>query len=150
MLHGSSGLSLDIQRMHSSLLLLASVQAHIAEHILRLRPTCVVVETAITPQHGASTGNEFSCQGEDVIYAGPFVRMLCYCANQLGELTSPTDSPLWEVSIPPLEASELVVFSAKVDCSCGDCTFCWVSRSHTVAFLCCQSLVSMMFPCYTH
>jgi hypothetical protein len=75
-----------------------SMQAHIGEHILRSRPTAVVVETAITPQHGAMTGNVFSCQGEDLPFAGPFARMLCYCACQLKDFPAPAETSLWEVS----------------------------------------------------
>ena len=75
-----------------------SMQAHIGEHILRSRPTAVVVETAITPQHGAMTGNVFSCWGEDLTYAGPLARMLCYCASQLKDFPAPTETSLWEVS----------------------------------------------------
>ena len=77
-----------------------ATQAHIAEHILQSRTTAVVVETAVTPQHGAKTGNKFSCSEADVMYAGGFARMLCYCARQLGETPSPADSPLWEVRPP--------------------------------------------------
>ena len=51
----------------------------------------------MTPQHGAKTGNELSCSEADVMYAGGFARMLCYCARQLGETPSPADSLLWEV-----------------------------------------------------
>ena len=74
------------------------MQAHIGEHILQSRPTAVVVETAITPQHGAMPGNMFSCQGEDLTYARPFARMLCYCASQLKDFSAPAETPLWEVS----------------------------------------------------
>ncbi|CAL5227715.1 g10725 [Coccomyxa viridis] len=71
-------------------------QAHIGEHILRSGASAVVVETALTPQHGAQSGNVFQCEGEDIMHAGPFARMLCYCARQLAELPSPADTPVWE------------------------------------------------------
>lgn len=72
-------------------------QAHIGEYILCSRASTVVVETALTPQHGTMTGNVFSCNGPDVMHAGPFARMLCYCARQLADLPSPADTPLWKV-----------------------------------------------------
>ena len=60
----------------------------------------MVVETALSPQHGARSGNVFQCDREDIAHAGPFARMLCYCAKQLAEEPSPAASPMWEVRCP--------------------------------------------------
>lgn len=71
----------------------------------------------------------FRCDGED-INAGPFARMLCYCAAQLAELPSPADAPMWEVSCPS------ALHTSKLSCK--------VPIPVLV-----QRLVSVMFPCYT-
>lgn len=113
------------------------MQAHIGEHILRSRASAVVVETALTPQHGARSGNVFQCEGEDIMHAGPFARMLCYCARQLAELPSPADAPIWEVRCST--ASDL--FHSLVQAMSG------IEDQHPWTV---QRLVSVMFPCYTH
>ncbi len=49
-----------------------------AEYILRTRPAAVVVETAVTPEHGARPGNSISCK--DRLVEGPaafYMRMFC-------------------------------------------------------------------------
>jgi len=63
-----------------------SPQPHIAEYILRERPHAVVVETALTPEHGARPGNTVSCR--DRVVEGPgafFLRMFCQVASALQE-----------------------------------------------------------------
>eukprot|EP00967_Tisochrysis_lutea_P026946 scaffold31157_cov17-Tisochrysis_lutea.AAC.3 len=49
-----------------------------AEFIYKLRPRAVVVETAVTPEHGSRPGNTISCK--DRVIEGPqafFMRMFC-------------------------------------------------------------------------
>ena len=113
-----------------------TLQAHIGEHILRSRASAVVVETALTPQHGARSGNEFQCEGEDIMHAGPFARMLCYCARQLAELPNPADAPIWEVRYPSaFDTRSLAQAMSGIE-----------DRNPWTV----QRLVSVMFPCYTH
>ena len=96
----------------------------------------MVVETALTRQHGAQSGNVFQCEGEDILHAGPFARMLCYCARQLAELPSPAEAPLWKVRCPVAFHlfHSLVQAMGGIDNGLA-CTL--------------QRLVSVMFPCYT-
>ena len=84
----------------------------------------MVVETALTPQHGAQSGNVFQCEGEDIMHAGPFARMLCYCARQLAELPSPADTPVWEVRCPSVSTSP---YHASHPWHCLGCTEIGVS-----------------------
>lgn len=54
------------------------VHAIAAEFILQHKPRAVVVETALTPEHGAWPGNTVSCR--DRVVEGPgafFLRMCC-------------------------------------------------------------------------
>ena len=72
------------------------LQPYIGEFILRQRPTAVVVETAVTPEHGARTGNEFHCT--DGSGGGFFPRMFfCHVAAQLADMPDPAASALWKV-----------------------------------------------------
>ena len=73
----------------------------------------------------------FQCHGEDIMHAGPFARMLCYCAKQLAEVPSPADAPIWTVRCPSAYNVSTVSFKLPL-------------ASWTV-----QRLVSVMFPCYT-
>ena len=74
------------------------LQAHIAEAILGRRPHAVVVETAVTPEHGLASGSIFACgsAGQHGMQQAYFVRWLCPMAAKLRALSSPTDSALWQ------------------------------------------------------
>lgn len=56
----------------------AYAYAHAAEFIYRLRPSALVVETAVTPEHGSRPGNTITCR--DRMIEGPqafYMRMFC-------------------------------------------------------------------------
>jgi len=72
---------------------------NIGHFILRTRPDAVVVETCLTPEHGAVPGTVISC--EDQLVQGPsafFVRMFCQVAAKLKEVggEDPSSSELWQ------------------------------------------------------
>lgn len=52
-------------------------QAHIAEYILRHKPRVLMVETGITPAHGAETGTSITCREYVEGEPGMFLRMFC-------------------------------------------------------------------------
>ncbi|CAL8462413.1 g1946 [Coccomyxa elongata] len=70
-------------------------QPYIGEHILRHRPSTVVVETAISPTHGAASGNTFTCSrlAQDSIF---FERLFCQVSAQLAQMPDPTSTRLWQ------------------------------------------------------
>ena len=76
-------------------------QPYIGDFILRQQPSAVVVETAVTPEHGAKTGNEFRC-ADGVLRGGGggfFPRMFCHVAAQLADMPDPAASALWRVRL---------------------------------------------------
>ncbi len=95
------------------------VQPYIGEHILRHRPSTVVVETAISPTHGAASGNTFTCSrlAQDSNF---FERLFCQVSAQLTQMPDPTSTRLWQVGVallPPLNANELL--------SCKEIAYVW-------------------------
>lgn len=72
-------------------------QAYVGEHILQQRPHSVVVETAITPVHGAASGNVFTCSSAPPIGGNFFARLFCHAASQLADEPDPQISQLWQV-----------------------------------------------------
>ena len=78
------------------------MQEHIGDHILQNRPSCVVVETAVTPVHGSASGNEFRCDSEDMFHAGLMARMVCHVSSWLSETPHAAASPLWRVRLLPV------------------------------------------------
>ena len=74
------------------------MQEDIATQILQMRPSAVVVETAVTATHGAATGNVFSCDSFRPLGSEPyFARLLCPIAAQLASEQHPGSSALFQV-----------------------------------------------------
>lgn len=109
------------------------LQPYIGEHILHERPNFVVVETAICPEHGAASGNIFTCS--DLAPTSSFFeRMFCQVSMQLAQMPEPGNSRLWQVSI----LAPAISFCCHVQVKHHSCIFMRRAR-----------VLSMMFPCYT-
>jgi hypothetical protein len=50
----------------------------VAEYVLQTRPAAVVVETAVTPEHGSLPGNVIAC-GDPVAESSAAFYMRMYC-----------------------------------------------------------------------
>ncbi|BDA46264.1 hypothetical protein COCOBI_08-3560 [Coccomyxa sp. Obi] len=68
---------------------------YIGDYILWQRPSAVVVETAISPEHGAASGNFFTCShlAQDSNF---FERLFCQVSSQLAQTPDPTATRLWQ------------------------------------------------------
>ena len=76
-------------------------QPHIAEHILRVRPASVVVETALNAAHGAAAGTVLDLDDPGMLQqlqSDFFTRMFYQLGGQLGCEPEPWKSSIWQVS----------------------------------------------------
>ena len=79
--------------------MLASLQADIAQWILDSRPAAVILETAVTPQHGLATGNVFDCITGPQDPVQPFFRQVALSPGAAGgrqQWSNPQGKPAFQ------------------------------------------------------
>lgn len=90
-------------------------QPHIGEYILEQRPQCVVVETAMTPEHGSLSGNLIGC-GDWVQGSAAFwLRNFCAIAEQIregGPAGWRSDGGVWRQIVQYHNGEQLAYISA--------------------------------------
>lgn len=100
------------------------MQDQVAEFILETRPSAVVVETSLNPEHGTATGNVL---GVDTEVNEFFLSIFQQLGRQMAGESEPAKSPYWQVVLYVQALQHLSSNSGLQNvnyslCQCYECT----------------------------